>query len=342
MTSQPLRYPFENPPAAGDTQEIHKGLVWVRQSLPMALDHINVWLISNDSECVVVDTGMNMKSSQDVWTRELPAETDAKTVSKVVATHLHPDHCGLAGWLTRRYGCPLYMTRTEYLLCRTLCFDSSIDVPSEALDFYHAAGMTSAQLDDYKLKFGGFGRAVSPLPPSYHRIQDGDTLDLAGQDWNVITGSGHSPEHACLYHENSNTLISGDQILPRISSIVAVWPTEPESNPLEDWLHSCRELRKRLPEDVLVLPSHGLPFYGVSARLNQLIDHHESLLEQLVERCRRPQRVIDVFDVLFNSPISDSNLVMAIGETVAHFNYLRAQNLLTRTTDSDSVDWYST
>ncbi len=341
MTSQSLRYPFEKPPNAGGSNEIHEGVLWIRQPLPMALDHINVWLISNKHECVVVDTGMNMRNSREVWSKILSTEANGKTVNKVVATHLHPDHCGLAGWLTREHDCPLYMTRSEYLLCRTLCFDSGMDVPKDALDFYHAAGMTPAQLDGYAEKFGGFGRAVSPLPPSFRRMQDGDLLELAGHDWKVIVGNGHSPEHACLYNEATNTLISGDQVLPRISSIVAVWPTEPESDPLEDWLNSCRQLRHRIPEDALILPSHGLPFYGVIKRLNQLIDHHEALLEQLVQRCREPQRVIDVFDILFRSTVNDGNLVMAVGESVAHFNYLRRRNLVSRTPDSNGVDWYS-
>ncbi|MFK8030416.1 MAG: MBL fold metallo-hydrolase [Gammaproteobacteria bacterium] len=340
MPASALNYAFDSPPAAGQTREIYPGLLWVRHSLPMALDHINVWLLSDTEKCVIVDTGINTRSSREAWFNLLDTHAQNKLVERVIATHLHPDHCGLAGWLTKQHDCPLYMTRTEYLLCRTLCLDSSLEVPQEALDFYHAAGLNDAQLKDYCKAFGGFGRAVTPLPPSFRRLQDGDHLELASEPWSVIVGTGHSPEHACLYNERRNVLISGDQILPRISSIVAVWPTEPCANPLADWLSSCRDLRSRIPDDTLILPSHGLPFYGAKARLTQLIDEHESLLEKLHDRCRHPQRVIDVFDILFKSKIDDSNLVMAVGESIAHFNHLLDRGLVVKTRDEAGVDWY--
>ncbi len=341
MPPTSLSYPFDSAPGAGGVLEICPGVLWVRHSLPMALDHINVWLLSDSHESVIVDTGINSRQTKEAWDKILSDPATNQPVSKVLATHLHPDHCGLAGWLTEKHTCPLYMTRTEYLLCRTLCFDSGLDIPEVATDFYRAAGMTGQQLEQYAEAYGGFGRAVSPLPPSYQRMQEGDVLELAGEMWAVMVGTGHSPEHACLYNERRNILISGDQILPRISSIIAVWPTEPAANPLKDWLDSCRQLRERVQKDALILPSHGLPFYGAEPRLTQLIDHHEASLDKLVERCRTPQKVIDVFDVLFRSAINDSNLVMAIGEAIAHLNFLRAAGLVTREQDAGGIDWYT-
>lgn len=341
MHAHTLSYPYESPPPVSGTREIYPGLHWIRHSLPMALDHINVWLLSDQHECVIVDTGINRRTTRQAWRQLLKTHADGKSLNKVVATHLHPDHCGLAGWLTREYECPLYMTRSEYLLCRTLCYDSSLEIPPQAIGFYRAAGMDDAQILKYSRAYGGFGRAVTPLPPSYRRMKDRDRLELAGEDWEVVVGTGHSPEHACLYNESRNTLISGDQILPRISSIIAVWPTEPESNPLLDWLDSCRSLRERVPSAALILPSHGLPFYGAQERLTQLIDHHEELLDQLHDRCKKPQKVTDVFDLLFNSTIDDGNLVMAIGEAVAHFNYLLQAGRMTRERDDYGVDWFT-
>ncbi|MEM7081841.1 MAG: MBL fold metallo-hydrolase [Pseudomonadota bacterium] len=338
--SQPvIRYAFDQAPAVGDATEIFPGLLWARLGLPMALDHINVWISRSDQQSVIIDTGINTRTSKETWQTLFSKYVAPRTLAKVVATHLHPDHVGLAGWLTREHDCELYMTRSEYLLCRTLCFDSSLEIPEEALAFYRAAGITEEQLKLYSSMYGGFGRAVTPLPQSYRRLQEGDTLDLCDETWTILVGNGHSPEHACLFNAERNVLISGDQILPRISSIIAVWPTEPEADPLGDWLQSCRRFAHDVAADTLVLPSHGLPFYGAPARLRQLIDHHESSLEQLFARCSTPQRAIDVFDVLFHSAIDDSNRVMAVGETMAHFNHLRHQGRIERER-IDGVDWY--
>lgn len=340
MPSPTLSYPIDAPPQVGEAHSVATGVQWIRHALPMALDHINVWLLSDADSCTLVDTGINTRSTREAWPGLLSHHAQDKRVERVIATHLHPDHCGLAGWLTERYDCPLWMTRTEYLLCRTLCHDSSLDVPAAATRFYREAGLNATQLADYAKAFGGFGRAVTPLPPAYRRIQNGDRLELHGENWDVIVGTGHSPEHACLYNANRNVLISGDQILPRISSIIAVWPTEADANPLAEWLASCRMLLTRLPADVLVLPSHGLPFYGAHARLTELIEHHEAALEKLLERAAEPQRTIDVFDLLFSSDINDSNLVMAVGETLAHFNYLISEGQVLRTVDDDGIAWY--
>jgi glyoxylase-like metal-dependent hydrolase (beta-lactamase superfamily II) len=173
-------------------------------------------------------------------------------------------------------------------------------------------------------------------------MRDGDRISIGASSWEVIIGRGHSPEHACLFNAEQNLLISGDQLLPTISSNVSVYPTEPEADPLAEWLESLAILKSRVPQDVLVLPAHGKPFRGAHERLDALTAEHRSCLEKLAEHCREPKRAIDAFPVLFNSKIDKNNLIMATGESVAHLNYLVNRGQVCVETDANRVRWYRT
>ncbi len=327
-------------PADGTHVTIAPGVHWLRMPLPFALNHINLWILDDAAGPVIVDTGVNGRKTQARWQQVLSAFLPERP-SRLLVTHMHPDHAGSAGWLCEEYGLRLAMTRTEYLTCRLLSADVAPPPPA-AIEFFRSAGLNDEQLAYYTQVFGGFGKACGPLPPTYDRLQDGQQFSFNGSMWEVIVGNGHSPEHACLWNRELNVIISGDQILPTISSNVSVWPTEPEANPLADWLDSCRRLRARLPEDILVLPSHGKPFVGAHTRLTALIDEHEANLEQLLEYCREPRRVIDVFPVLFRSRINDGNMSLATGESIAHLNYLRHKGLVGMHEDDAGIRWYET
>jgi glyoxylase-like metal-dependent hydrolase (beta-lactamase superfamily II) len=259
---------------------------------------------------------------------------------RVIVTHLHPDHAGCAGWLSEQFDIPLWMSREEYLLCRVLVADTGRMAPKAGHRFYHGAGFPPDALQNYHKIFGFFGKFVSALPEAYKRIRDGDRIPIGGEGWEVIIGRGHSPEHACLFDADRNLLISGDQLLPTISSNVSVYPTEPEADPLGDWLDSLAVLKKRVPYDVLVLPAHGKPFRGAHERIDALLSEHHSCLENLMPFCREPKRAVDVFPILFKREIDRSNLIMATGESVAHLNYLLARGGLAVETDGDGVHWY--
>jgi glyoxylase-like metal-dependent hydrolase (beta-lactamase superfamily II) len=239
-----------------------------------------------------------------------------------------------------RFDIELFMTREEYLLCRILVSDTGLPAPHEGRRFYQGAGFTEENMYSYIEMFGGFGKVVSALPQSYHRLHPKRPLDIGQRQWQVITGHGHSPEHACFYSPELNVLISGDQILPTISSNVSVFPTEPSANPLAGWFESLRRLKTVLPDDVLVLPAHGKPFRGVKHRLDTLIQEHENGLEKLREYCRKPQRAVDVFPALFKSKITSSNLIWATGEAIAHLNYLMYEGEMEINRIEDDVLWY--
>jgi len=331
-----IAYEFDLRPDSGDLNPVADGIEWLRMPLPFALSHINLWLLRDGDGVAIVDTGINSGKSKEIWTSAIAG----RPLTRVIVTHLHPDHVGSAGWLCDKFGVELLMTREEYLLCRILVADTGRPAPEAGVRFYRAAGFPDEALQRYQEMFGMFGRVVAPLPESYRRLQGGDSLEIDGSHWTVIIGRGHSPEHACLLNEEKNVLISGDQLLPRISSNVSVHPTEPFANPLKDWLESLADLKTRIPDDVLVLPAHGSPFRGAHARLDELLAEHQSGLDKLVELCKQPQRAVDVFPALFKAKISEKNLIMATGEAIAHLNYLVAAGDLTSETDADGVCWY--
>jgi len=335
-----LRYEFEFQPEVGECVDILPGLKWLRLPLPFMLKHINVWLLRDGDGWAIVDTGLHTEVTRQTWNKVFGEQHGNAPVSRVLVTHMHPDHTGCAGWLCETHGVELYMTREEYLLCRVLVSDTGQPAPKEGRRFYRAAGFSEEQMARYIEMFGAFGRVVAELPQSYWRLREGQVIQIGQTGWQVITGRGHSPEHACLYDPAQNVLISGDQVLPTISSNVSVFPTEPAANPLADWFESLHRLKNLLPHDVLVLPSHGKPFRGVMSRLDALIAEHDAGLDKLRLACRRPQRAMDVFPALFKGEINDGNLMMATGEAIAHLQYLRFAGELTAETDDDGVCWY--
>jgi glyoxylase-like metal-dependent hydrolase (beta-lactamase superfamily II) len=341
----PLQYPCGEPPPPGQAREIAPGLMWIRMPLPWALNHINLWAIADGDGWAIVDTGAQTPPGIAAWSSLLADDgaLGGKPVTRVFVTHMHPDHAGMAGWLTRKFDCRLWMTRLEYLTCRSLVADTGRPAPDDAIRFYRAAGWTAEALDAYRARFGGFGKVVHPLPDSFVRLDDGQQHTIGDDRWRIVVGTGHSPEHACLVCDERGLMISGDQVLPRISSNVSVFPTEPEADPLSDWIASIVDLRQRLPDSLLVLPSHGEPFRGLHARLDRLAKGHETGLERLRRSlAAEPRRAIDVFGALFARSISGTGelLGMATGESIAHLNHLIARGEAVREVGADGVHHY--
>lgn len=335
-----LVYPFSEKPEPGHTVEVAPGILWLRMPLPFQLNHINLWLLEDGDGWAVVDTGVNTSTCKELWEQVFANALKGKPVTRVIVTHLHPDHVGLAGWIAERFDAPLLMSRTDYLMCRMLVMDTGKEAPWEGISFYRAAGFPDEALEVYKKRFGGFGMGVHRLPQAYTRLQEGDRLTIGGRAWQVAVGRGHAPEHACLWCPDDNLIISGDQILPRISSNVSVFPTEPDSNPLQDWLDSCARFRDLVDADILVLPAHNEPFRNAKKRLQDLIDDHESGLTKLLAMLDQPRRAVDVFPALFRARITGGNYLMATGESLAHLNCLIARGDVVRTRDDTGRDLY--
>ena len=335
-----LVYPLGEGPKPGRAIDVAPGVKWMRMPLGGSLAYINVWAIEDGDGWSLVDTGMQTRDTSQAWRTIFTGDLEGKPIKRLFVTHLHPDHIGLAGWITRKFACRVWMTRLEYLQCRMLVGDTGREAPQDAIDFYRAAGWDDEAIDNYQARFGGFGKAIYQLPDSIRRIQDGEDIVIGAHTWRIVVGAGHSPEHACLYCPELKLMISGDQVLPKISSNVSVFPTEPDGDPLTDWLTSLARIKTLVPDDVLVLPAHNDPFIGLHARIDHLIRGHERGLGRLETSLETPKRSIDVFGSLFARKIDSDLLGMATGESLAHLNCLVGRGRATVTHDDKGVAWY--
>jgi glyoxylase-like metal-dependent hydrolase (beta-lactamase superfamily II) len=341
MLYDTVSYPLALP-RRGETTEVAPGVRWIRLPLPFRLNHINVWALDDGAGWTLVDTGTRTEETVSTWEDLMSRPPLDAPLTRVIVTHMHPDHVGMAGWLTRKFGVKLWISSLEYLHCRALVADSGREAPADALRFYREAGWGEAALEGYRARFGGFGKHVYALPDSYQRLSDGQKLRIGAHEWEVVAGNGHSPEHSCLYCAELKLLISGDQVLPKISSNVSVYPIEPDANPMADWLASLDRLQARVPDDVLVLPAHNDCFHGLHVRLAHLRDGQHEALDRLRELLAEPKRVIDVFPALFRRPIAESDasqLGLATGEAIACLNYLVHRGDAVKEL-RDGVAWY--
>ena len=341
VTARGLTYPLGKfVPDWGVVHPLAPGIGWTRLHVPGSLKHINVWLLDDhdargEGVCVV-DTGLDLTASREAWEKAL----GGRRVTRVLLTHFHPDHMGCAGWLCAMHGAPLWMNRTEYYLARMLIADRRDAPPVEAIDQLVQAGWTEDQIAPVRAKgWGNFAKIVSPLPMGHIPIREGDAIRIGARNWRVWQGSGHSPEHVCLVDESGGVMIAGDQVLPRITSNISVTISEPEGDPLGEWLESIAKFRA-LPDDLLVLPGHGEPFTGLHARLDRLASGHVESLDRLhTLLAEAPRRAVDCFGVLFGRVIDDSIMGLATGEALAHLRHLQVKGRATFDV-SEGVHWW--
>ncbi|MEE8370909.1 MAG: MBL fold metallo-hydrolase [Sphingomonadales bacterium] len=326
-----LDFPFKDAPERGALIPIADGLYWLRMPLPFgSLDHINLYVLDDGEAYTLVDTGLSTSMVRDIWKDLLAGPLSSKPVARIMVTHYHPDHAGLAGWLAEELGVDIWMSRTEFLFARTLQLDATPEVPPAVIDFFARAGFPKPALQIMKgAGHNNYARGVWPLPISFRRLKDGDDFVSGQRKWKVVEGSGHSPEHACLFDASENILISGDQVLPRITSNIGVWPSEPMANPLDNWFRSIERLRG-LPGDTLVLPAHHEPFRGLHKRLDEIWDSHVRRLKAVSKICLEPCSAIEAFPALFKRKLKGMDYVLATAESLAHLHYLEVEGYLER------------
>jgi glyoxylase-like metal-dependent hydrolase (beta-lactamase superfamily II) len=331
-----MSFPFAEPPAGGRVFEVAPGVYWLRMPLPFALNHINLWLVREEHGWTAVDCGIALPDTRAHWETILSELPGTTTLTRVLVTHFHPDHFGNAGWLTQRFAAPLWMTETEFLTAHAQ-YQTLAGFGSEATaELFTEHGLDAKRVRDIAGRGNSYRKIVAEPPTRFVRMLDGDEIRMGGNLWRVIIGYGHAPEHAALYCEALGVLISGDMLLPKISTNISVWPNKPESDPLDLFLRSIDRFTE-LPIDTLVLPSHGLPFRGAHQRVKMLHDHHTDRLAEVMEACRRPQSAADLLSVLFRRPLDTHQIFFAMGESIAHLNYLWLKGRLSRTRDADQV-----
>lgn len=334
-----LHYPFDDTPPAGTVFPVAPGIGWVRMPLPFALDHINVWLLDDGDRLAAIDSGVDTAEIRAHWDQALSAER--RPLARVIVTHCHPDHVGLASWLAARDRGQVLMTLGEYFGAHAIWGQTPGYAIPDMVAQFAAHGLEDRRLAAFNERGNTYRRGAPELPDRYHRLFDGDRIAIGGHDWRVIVGYGHSPEHASLYCEALGVLVSGDMLLPRISTNISLPAAMPTGDPLGWFLDSLRVLRN-LPDNTLVLPSHGRPFRGIHARVDQLIAHHRDRCDELVAACGSPRSAAELLSTLFPRELDTHQVMFAMGEAIAHLNHLEQQGRLRRMEEGDGAIRYIT
>lgn len=329
-------YPYKDKvPGGTDVIEVADGILWARIPLPWSLDHINVYLFDEGDGWTVIDTGARGNTGKETWEALEQDVLKGRPLKRVIATHMHPDHLGLAGWLVERHDAEFWITQAEYLLANTLWLSAGAEFPENELTYLFQNGVDRKYEPMIRAAgYGNFKKGVHTLPSSYVRMEDGMELDLGNRRWRVVIGRGHSPEHACLLCLDEPLFIGGDQILPEITSNVSVYAREPRGNPLAHWLSSLDRMRA-VTGNPMVLPSHGRVFFGLQTRLDALIEGHLVKLERLHEWCKEPKTTVKTFKALYRRKIEGMDFYLALGEAVAHLHLLESLGVLERSFDGD-------
>ena len=330
-----IQYLLEQPPQTGEPTLVAENLYMLRLPLPFALDHVNVWLLEGADSWTIIDSGLGSSDCLAIWENLLSDFLKNKPVEKLVLTHYHPDHVGLSGELVERTGATVYMSRTEWLTANMLFHDTKGTLNTNMLRTFRLHGLPDDIYEKMAKTKNIFADRCSSLPSSYQRLKHGDLIELSGSNWQCRQGQGHSPEHISLYNADRKVLIAGDHILPKITPNIPMPVAESSANPIEDYLRSLNSF-KDINNDVLVLPSHRLPFKGIGIRIDQLIEHHYQRLNVLFEACDEPVSVYDILPVLFKRKLDINQMKFAMLEALSHMVYLEHEGKLTSSLNNDT------
>src|SRR5512135_57422 len=333
----------QHPPAPGQTVEVAPGVLWLRMPLPFALDHVNLWLVAEHDGYTLIDCGYGDAVTRGHWQTLFGTTLRDAPIRRIVATHCHPDHLGNAEWLAAHFGCPVAMTQAEFLASHALIAGEAGLGQADVGGLFARHGMPAEHLAALAARGNQYRRGVPEAPHSFVRLIDGDRVAAGPWQWQVISGYGHSPEHASLSCTPARLLISGDMLLPRISTNVAVWPGEPDGDPVARFLASLTRFEP-LPTDTLVLPSHGRPFRGIAGRVEALRRHHVERLAELhaaLASAHSPCSAAGIVPVLFRRELDLQQRFFAMGEAIAHLNHLWKTGRATRKVAADGAIRYA-
>jgi glyoxylase-like metal-dependent hydrolase (beta-lactamase superfamily II) len=331
-----LDYPWSEPPTPGTTIEVAPGVKWLRMPLPFRLNHINLWLLEDGPGWAIVDTGVGLDDVRALWERIFAGPLGGRPITRVIVTHFHPDHMGNAAWLTERWGTALWCAQAEFLIGQLAWRASETRDNEPRLRHYRSNGCSEAQLASLAERGNHYLKLVPTIPTVFRAVHDGEVLTIGGRRWSMIVGHGHSPEHAAFWCAEAGVLISGDQVLPRITTNVSVWPDQPWGNPLQGYLESLGRFRG-IGADALVLPAHGLPFRGLPERIAELRTHHAARLAEALDAIADPRSAADIVPVLFRRELDSHQLSFALGEALSHLHFLEADGRAVRVVSPDGI-----
>ena len=337
------QFPFHSPPAAGQVISVAPGVLWARIPLPYRLDHVNVYLVQDGEAWTLIDTGINTDEAKAAWQALLGGPLSHVSISRVVVTHHHPDHIGLAGWLCGKFGAEMLTSQTAYMTSRVISLAPHETGLRHYFDFYVNHGMSEEGAGLVAIHGSEYLMLVSELPPTFLRLVLADRITIGRREFRVITADGHAPEQILLYCEQDRLLFAADQIIERISPNVSVFAGEPNGDPLGHFLRTLRFMRQELPDDVLVLSGHGRPFYGLHERCLELEAHHEGRCQRIREACAKaPHSVADLVPILFTRKLDAHQMSFAFTETLAHINRLVRRSELAAVRTAEKVRYVTT
>jgi glyoxylase-like metal-dependent hydrolase (beta-lactamase superfamily II) len=333
-----LVFPWPEPPEPGTLTEVAPGVLWLRLALPFALNHVNVYLLADGDGWAALDTGLGDEVTRAVWESVFAGRLHGKRLTRIIATHFHPDHIGQLGWLAEKFDAELLMSRTEYLFAMMLRGNlEAIGSPAH-LSFFARHGLDAEATDAVAGRGHRYLHMTTGMPTTFQRLAAGDSIDIGGRKLEVFTGGGHAPEQVMLLCRDENLFFPADQVLARISPNVSVWGWEPAADPLGDYLESLKALRAEIPGDVLVLAAHNLPFGGAHPRLEGLIEHHAERCARIAAACVEPRSAAEIVPVLFRRALDAHQTGFAFGEVMAHINYMLRRGELIQAEASGGVE----
>lgn len=334
-----LAFPVPEPPGPGEVKEIVPGILWARIALPFRLNHINVYLIDDGDGWAILDTGIGNDATKQAWEALAAGPLAGRRFTRLIVTHFHPDHIGLAGWLCDKFDLPLLTSQTCYLGCLNISLSPGAMDAKVYRDFYLRHGMDAATTQRVATQGHGYLRMVSGLPPTFVRLVAGDTLKIGGRTFDVLAGNGHAPEQIMLYCAADNVFLAADQVLAKITPNISVWAVDPQGDPLGLYIRSLGDLRQRIPADALVLPGHQLPFHGLHARSEELIAHHRARCDAIADACRAsPRSAAELVPVLFSRELDPHQMSFAFSEVQAHVNYMLRRGELEWVAAADGIE----
>ncbi len=336
----PLSFPFgEDLPEGSGLIEVAPGIHWARLPLPFALDHVNLYFLEDGDGWTVLDTGIASPKTIGIWEALLDGPLGGRPVTRVIGTHFHPDHVGLVGWLLDRFAPEFWISRTEWLNARMTWLDTSEDFAAQIASFYGRTGLDGQIVDGFRDLGNVYRPLVTPIPAHFQRIGPETVFEIGGRRWEPIFGAGHSPEHVCLFDRDAGIVLGGDFLLPKITPIVAVWWSEPEADPLADYLaflHTSRDFSA----DVTVLPAHDRPYKGLDLRIDALVSHHDERLDVTRQAVTTPATARQVMTQLFQRELDLHQTRFAMGESLAHLHRLMQMGDVRRYATGDSPYLY--